>query len=143
MNMVKRYKIREISAPTDIETLDAAYRNAAMVLASDYDSVAAELADAKQQIEDLFLIDGRSRARIAALEAALRYWLPDLNEIDVAAEEYERWRVARELLGSEPETFVTPAPGTTGADFCDRHKTAFKIGERCSKCIQSDRGEKR
>lgn len=33
----------------------------------------------------------------ADLKAALRYWLPELNEIDVAAEEYERWKHDREL----------------------------------------------
>lgn len=41
-----------------------------------------------------------AEARVLALMAALRYWLPDLNEIDVAAEEYERWELARELIGT-------------------------------------------
>jgi hypothetical protein len=42
--MVKRYKIREISQPLDIETLDAVYRNADVVLAADYDALEAKLA---------------------------------------------------------------------------------------------------
>jgi hypothetical protein len=46
---------------------------------------------------------------------------------------------------SKAETPAEPEPNflfDTGADFCDRHETAFKIGERCPKCAQSDRGGK-
>jgi hypothetical protein len=47
--------------------------------------------------------------RVAVLETALRYWLPELNEIDVAAEEYDRW--AHDLALIEG-TAVAPKPET-------------------------------
>ena len=97
--MVKRYKIRELSAPSDLATLDAVYRNAECVLAFDYDAMdaaatalgthvqflearirtlEAELAEAKRQLS----LSGSARiamlsARIEKLETALRYWFPD------------------------------------------------------------------
>lgn len=54
------------------------------------------------------------------------------------------FRAALHAIESEStlETASKPEPNflfDTGADFCDRHETAFKIGERCPKCAQSDR----
>lgn len=40
-------------------------------------------------------------SKIALLEVALRYWMPQaLDGVSVAAEEYERWQHDMKLLGS-------------------------------------------
>lgn len=77
---------------------------------SDYEDIAAELAEAKDgyarwhkafldaKYPEMLPTRADLERRVQALSAALRYWLPELNEIDVAACEYERWKSDTELL---------------------------------------------
>ena len=71
----------------------------------------------------------RAECRIAQLEAALRYWMPDENDgLAFASEEYERWVADMQLLDG------SPAETDCAHDWKDGSNAVIQSGEFCIKC---------
>jgi chromosome segregation ATPase len=93
-----------------------------IVPAHEYEALAAELADAKQQIEDLFAIDGRSKGRIRDLEAAMDAKNVKIGRLDddvmrlTKAVEFREARIkelAAELAGVRSDLAMCEAKGSS------------------------------
>lgn len=123
--MVKRYNIRELTRPLDLETLAVVYENAEVVLGKDYDVLEASSAfHARVQAD-----------RIAQLEAALREIAAYRGKNDVG---HRLAYIAEVAMGSGQET---------ACEHVWNEPDVFLGGVVCRKCgkvrFESETGEKR
>jgi hypothetical protein len=116
-----------------------------------YDVIKAELDSTRhyrQQCREMEAANKHCHERIAMLEAAARNVIDEMDLTCMrASEEISVTEgcpcvvcVLQRLAALSGARTAKPEPNflfDPGADFCDRHETAFKLGERCPKCSAS------